>query len=74
MSPDDAPELAQGVWPEKFANARVRRGRPPIANAKDSTAIRLSPEIIGHFKAGGLGWQTRINEALLDWIRSNASE
>ena len=65
---DDAPDLSRDGWPEKFARASVRRGRPPSARPKVSTTIRLSQEVIDHFKAGGRGWQTRIDEALRDWI------
>ena len=66
--PDDAPDLTGDGWREKFAKAKVRRGRPPVARPKVSTTIRLSPEVIDYFKAGGRGWQTRIDEALRDWI------
>ena len=66
--PDDAPDLTRDGWPEKFAKAKVRRGRPPVAKPKVSTTIRLSPDVIDYFKAGGRGWQTRIDEALRDWI------
>ena len=66
--PDDAPDLTRDGWPEKFAKATVRRGRPPVARPKVSTTIRLSPDVIDYFKAGGRGWQTRIDEALRDWI------
>ena len=31
---------------------------------KVPVSIRLSPEVIAHFKAGGPGWQSRIDEAL----------
>ena len=65
---DDAPDLSQDGWPEKFAKAKVRRGRPPVARPKVSTTIRLSAEVVDHFKAGGRGWQTRIDEALREWI------
>ena len=67
--PDAAPDLSKGRWPEKFARATVRRGRPPKARPKISTTIRLSPEVIDHFRAGGRGWQTRIDHALRDWIK-----
>jgi uncharacterized protein (DUF4415 family) len=42
------------------------RGRPPKApeHRKQSTTMRLSKEVIEYYKAGGSGWQTRINEAL----------
>ena len=66
---DDAPDLSTGAWPEKFARAPVRRGRPPVARPKVATTIRLSPEVMDYFKAGGRGWQTRIDAALRDWIR-----
>ena len=68
FDPDAAPDLSRDGWPEKFARASVRRGRPPSANPKVSTTIRLSQDVIDHFKAGGRGWQTRIDEALRDWI------
>ncbi|WP_267461357.1 BrnA antitoxin family protein [Aureimonas sp. SA4125] len=42
----------------------VRRGRPPLDAPKRQVTLRLSPEVIDHFKAGGPGWQTRIDDAL----------
>ena len=71
--PDDAPDLSREGWPEKFAKATVRRGRPPVATPKVSTTIRLSPDVIDHFRAGGRGWQTRIDEALRDWIQKHGT-
>ena len=68
FDPDTAPDLAADGWPEKFARVAVRRGRPPSANPKISTTIRLSRDVIEHFKAGGRGWQTRIDAALREWI------
>ena len=65
---DTAPDLSTGPWPEKLAKPAVRRGRPRVAQPKVSTTIRLSQDVIDHFKAGGRGWQTRINDALRDWI------
>jgi len=40
------------------------RGRPPKANPKAQVTLRLDTEIVQYFKAGGAGWQTRINTAL----------
>ena len=65
---DTAPDLSGDGWPEKFAKVTVRRGRPPVARPKVSTTIRLSQDVIDHFKAGGRGWQTRIDQALREWI------
>jgi uncharacterized protein (DUF4415 family) len=68
---DDAPDLSSREWQEKFAKARVRRGRPPLEDPKVSTTIRLSRDVIERFKADGPGWQTRIDEALREWIRKH---
>ena len=65
---DDAPDLSRDGWPEKFAKARVHKGRPRVARPKVSTTIRLSPDVIDHFRAEGPGWQTRIDAALRQWI------
>ena len=65
---DTAPDLSAEPWPEKFDKAAVRRGRPRVAQPKVSTTIRLSQDVIDHFKSGGRGWQTRINDALCEWI------
>ena len=70
---DAAPDLSRDGWPGKFAKATVRRGRPPITKPKVSTTIRLSRDVIDHFKAGGHGWQTRIDEALRAWIGRNGT-
>ena len=54
--------------PESFKQAVRRRGRPPKANPKVAVYIRFSPEVVAHFKATGKGWQTRMDEALKQWI------
>ncbi len=68
---DDAPDLSSREWQKKFAKASVRRGRPPLEDPKVSTTIRLSRDVIERFKADGPGWQTRIDEALREWIRKH---
>ena len=40
------------------------RGRPPKDSPKAQVTLRLDTEVLEHFKAGGRGWQTRINAAL----------
>ena len=71
--PDDAPDLSTPEWRAKFAVAPlrkgakiVRRGRPSLAKPKQAVSLRLDPDVIAYFKAGGPGWQTRINERL--WV------
>ena len=73
FDPDTAPDLSRNGWPEKFAKVPVQRGRPPIAKPKVSTTIRLSQEVLDHFKADGRGWQTRIDKALREWIEKRGA-
>ncbi|TCV71380.1 BrnA antitoxin family protein [Neorhizobium sp. S3-V5DH] len=65
---DDAPDLAESPWAEKLAATPVLRGRPKSDQTKISTTIRLDADILERFRAGGPGWQSRINEALRDWL------
>lgn len=52
----------------------VRRGKrgPQKAPTKRLVSIRLSPEVIDHFKSTGRGWQTRIDSTLREAIRKRA--
>lgn len=52
----------------------VRRGKrgPQKAPTKKLVSLRLSPEVIEHFKSSGPGWQTRIDATLRDSIRKRA--
>ncbi|MGA3082790.1 MAG: BrnA antitoxin family protein [Terracidiphilus sp.] len=52
----------------------VRRGKrgPQKAPTKTLVSLRLSSEVINHSKATGRGWQTRIDDALLEAIRKRA--
>lgn len=38
------------------------------AATKQAVSLRLSAEVVDHFRAGGPGWQTRIDQALKDVI------
>lgn len=82
---DDATELteedfARGTWrigdnvvscQEAKAAMTDRRGRPPLVEPKTAVNIRLAPDILAAFKATGKGWQTRINDALHDWLKEH---
>ncbi len=53
--------------------AKLRGRGPQKAPPKVSTTIRLSPDVIQAFRAGGEGWQTRIDAALKDWLRTHSA-
>ncbi|MFA7239787.1 MAG: BrnA antitoxin family protein [Sulfuricellaceae bacterium] len=58
---------------EEFARLKPMRGRPVSANPKVHTGLRLDAEVLAAFKSGGRGWQTRINEALKEWLKSHSA-
>ena len=68
-------ELAQmkpfSGFPE--LHALVRRGRPPESRPKQSTTLRLSADVLEFFKAGGKGWQSRINTVLKEYTDAHRS-
>jgi uncharacterized protein (DUF4415 family) len=59
--------LTRAFTPEEL---RVRRGRPPLGEtAKVQQSLRLSREVLEHFRATGPGWQARIDEVLKRHVR-----
>ena len=50
---------------------RRKRGRPVGSGAKEQIALRVDKDVLAQFRAGGAGWQTRMNEALKAWLRSH---
>ena len=56
------------VFPELAASYRRTRG-PQKAPTKKLVSLRLSPEVLEHFRATGPGWQSRINDALLAAVK-----
>ena len=48
------------------------RGRPKAEVTKERITIRLSPEVVDQFRATGDGWQTRMDAALKDWLKTHS--
>ncbi len=48
------------------------RGRPKAAVTKERITIRLSPDVVQTFRATGDGWQTRVDAALRDWLKTHS--
>jgi uncharacterized protein (DUF4415 family) len=45
--------------------ASIRKGRGPNkAPTKKLVSLRLSPDVLDHYKAGGSGWQSKIDDTL----------
>ena len=61
--PDNLP-----LTDEELQQFRRTRGRPQGSGKKEQVTLRIDTEILEQFKATGNGWQTRLNEALRDWV------
>lgn len=44
---------------------------PQKTPTKERITIRLSPEVVQRFRATGDGWQTRVDAALQDWLKTH---
>jgi len=64
--PATAVELAAGI-----DAARRKRRRPVGSGTKEQVAIRIDHDILEAFRAGGPGWQTRMNDALREWVKKH---
>ena len=60
------------VFPDLSASIRKGRG-PNKLPTKKLVSLRLSPEVIEHFKSTGSGWQSRIDETLRRAVKRKAS-
>ena len=51
--------------------AKLRTRGPQKAPTKERITIRLSPEVVQPFRDTGDGWQSRLDAALKDWLKSH---
>lgn len=68
-----AKELLYEIFSKKIADEMLKPkvGRPRGSGVKESQNIRFDRDILASFKATGKGWQTRINDALRDWLKEH---
>jgi len=55
----------------EFLQLRPMRGRPVGSGTKVQLTVRFDADVIESFKRAGDGWQTRMNDALRDWLRTH---
>jgi uncharacterized protein (DUF4415 family) len=67
-----APEVLPEIVRKATAEALLKkRGRPLGTGKKEQITVRFDTDIIEAFKARGEGWQTRMNDALKDWLQTH---
>lgn len=68
---------AAEVFTELFGSERAaemlkpKGGRPRKVSPKIFTGIRLDADVLEAFRSTGKGWQTRMNDALKDWLKNH---
>jgi len=57
-----------------LATLKKQRGErgPQKAPTKVPTTIRFDADVLEALKASGKGWQTRVNEAIRDWLKTHS--
>jgi uncharacterized protein (DUF4415 family) len=79
-TPEEEAAIARGIaadpdtfvpTDEQFAQMKRRGGRPKLAHPKVAVTVRYDADIVERFKASGEGWQTRMNNALRDWLTTH---
>lgn len=69
---DDDRPLTQAELKTGLAVALRKRGRPAGTANKEQVAIRFDREVLDPFRNAGPGWQTRMNDALRDWLKTHS--
>ena len=68
---------ASEVLPELFgaqvAKTMLKPRGKQVAPTKRAVTVRYSPDVLDAFKATGAGWQTRMDAALKDWLRTQVT-
>ena len=74
----DSPQTTVSDW----ENATLKRNGVEVGRArtrgpnrrptKEQVAVRYSPDVLAAFRATGRGWQTRMDEALRDWLKDHS--
>jgi len=55
----------------EFKQLRPMRGRPVGSGTKVQLTVRFDADVIESFKSAGDGWQTRMNDALRNWLSTH---
>ncbi len=75
----DSPPLSDELLRKMKPVSKSHPERPPRVRGpqkkptKDRITIRLNREVVAFFKTQGKGWQTNINDALLEHIRRHGA-
>jgi len=65
--------IKEGGYPAlRAALAEKRRRGPAQKPRKILLSVRYSPEVVEYFRTMGEGWQSRMDDVLKDWVKSQS--
>lgn len=70
--PND-PAAVEAFWKKATVRGPGQRG-PGRKARKVLLSVRYSPEVVDYFKSTGEGWQTRMDDALKEWMATHRAE
>ena len=63
---------SEALPPDLQKTLGMRQRGPQKSPTKVSTTIRLSSDVLQAFRDTGDGWQTRVDAALKDWLKTHS--
>ncbi|OZI31718.1 hypothetical protein CAL29_27995 [Bordetella genomosp. 10] len=78
-TPEEDAEIQRGIDADpdtyELGEAEFKRlkrvGRPRAERPKVQLTVRYDQDVVDAFKAEGPGWQSRMNDALRDWLKEH---
>ena len=72
IEPEDDVDSPDATQPMREVVTQRRAGRPAGSGNKEQVAIRFDKDVLSSFRATGPGWQTRMNDALREWLNTHS--
>ena len=69
---EDERPLTKNEMQAGIAKYRRSRGRP-AGSTKEQIAIRFDADVLTALRATGKGWQTRVNDAMREWLKQRSA-
>ncbi len=73
IEPEDDEDSPDATLLMREIMTQRRAGRPAGSGNKEQVPIRFDKDVLAAFRATGRGWQTRMNDALKEWLKEHSA-